>query len=96
EFVEWLGFHVAATYDRPDSLTPEVVQRLVDKGREDNVRYVIDNLQTGKHAGEGIAEALGAFGVTLSDFPGGHKNTDTWEQTIDRNIGLMLGAESPR
>ena len=91
-----MGFNVVATYGRPDALTPEVVKGLVDKGHEANVKYVIDNLQTGKHAGEGIAKTLDVYGVTLSNFPGGHRNTDTWEQTIDRNIGLTLGAGSFR
>ena len=95
EFVEWMGFNIFATYARPDSLTPNRVKELVDGGREAQVRYVMDNLQTGKHAGEGIAETLDILGVTLSNFPGGFNNTDTWEQTIDRNIGLVLGAESP-
>jgi hypothetical protein len=82
-------------FKRTNVICAEASVEFVDGGREAQVRYVMDNLQTGKHAGEGIAETLDILGVTLSNFPGGFNNTDTWEQTIDRNIGLVLGAESP-
>jgi len=91
-FVRWAGFNIVATYGRPDSLTPQVVRGLVDKGREGNVTLIIDNLQSGKDAGAGIAEELGCKRVILSNFPGGFDNTETWEKAIDRNVELLLGA----
>ena len=90
EFVQWSGLNVIATYGRPDSLTPQVVKELVDKGREAKVTLIIDNLQSGQDAGAGIAEELGCKRVRLSNFPGGFDNTETWEKAIDRNIELLL------
>jgi zinc transport system substrate-binding protein len=90
EFVQWSGLNVIATYGRPDSLTPQVVKELVDKGREAKVTLIIDNLQSGQDAGAGIAEELGCKRVILSNFPGGFDNTETWEKAIDRNIELLL------
>jgi len=92
EFVQWTGFNVIATYGRPDSLTPQVVKELVDKGREAKVSLIIENLQSGRNAGAGLAEELGCKRIILSNFPGGFDNTETWEKSIDRNIDLILEA----
>ena len=89
-FIKWAGFNLVASYGRPDSLTPQVVKELVDKGREAKVTLIIDNLQSGKDAGAGIAEELGCKRVLISNFPGGFDNTETWEKAIDRNIELLL------
>jgi len=69
-----------------------VVKDLVDKGREENVTLIIDNLQSGQDAGAGIAEELDCTRIILSNFPGGFDNTETWEKAIDRNIELILEA----
>ena len=90
-FVKWAGFNTIAIYGRPDSLTPQVVKELVDKGREAKVTLIIDNLQSGQDAGKGIAEELGCKRIILSNFPGGFDNTETWEKAIDRNVELILG-----
>jgi zinc transport system substrate-binding protein len=89
-FVQWMGFNLVASYGRPDSLTPQVVKELVDKGRAEKVTLIIDNLQSGQDAGKGIAEELGCKRIILSNFPGGFDNTETWEKAIDRNIELIL------
>ena len=91
-FVKWAGLNIVATCGRPDSLTPQVVKELVDKGREENVALVIDNLQSGQDAGAGIAEELGCTRIILSNFPGGFNDTETWEKAVDRNIELILEA----
>jgi len=91
-FVQWAGFNIIATYGRPDSLTPQVVKELVDKGREGKVTLIIDNMQSGQDAGAGIAEELGSDRVILSNFPAGYENTETWEKAIDYNVELLLAA----
>ena len=91
-FLNWVGLNVVTFYGRPDSLTPQVVKELVDKGREENVTLIIDNLQSGQDAGAGIAEELGCTRIILSNFPGGFDNTETWEKAIDENIRLILEA----
>ncbi len=91
-FVQWVGLNIVAAYGRPDSLTPQVVKELVDKGREGKVTLIIDNMQSGQDAGAGIAEELDCTRIILSNFPGGFDNTETWEKAIDRNIELILEA----
>jgi zinc transport system substrate-binding protein len=88
-FVNWAGFNVIAAYGRPDSLTPQVVKDLVDKGKAGNVTLIIDNMQSGQDAGAGIAEELDCARVILSNFPGGYDNTETWEKTIEYNVELI-------
>ena len=89
-FLNWIGFNVVTFYGRPDTLTPQVVKKIVDEGRANNVILVIDNMQSGIDAGAGVAEELGCKQLTLSNFPGGYENTDTWEETIDYNVDLLI------
>ncbi|MFC1918432.1 metal ABC transporter substrate-binding protein [Chloroflexota bacterium] len=91
-FVQWTGLNIVAVYGRPDSLTPQVVKELVDTGREENVTLIIDNLQSGKDGGVGIAEELGCKRVIFTNFPGGFDGNETWEKAIDYDIGLILEA----
>jgi len=89
-FLKWVGLNVVTFYGRPDSLTPQAVQELVDTGEAENVTLIIDNLQSGQDAGAGIAEELGCARIILSNFPGGFDDTETWEKAIDHNIDLIL------
>lgn len=93
-FVNWAGLNIVDIFGRPDSLTPQVVRELVDKGRAGNVALILDNMQSGQDAGAGIAEELGCARVILSNFPGGYDNTDTWEKAIEYNIDLISDALS--
>jgi len=92
EFLQWAGLNVVAQFNTTDMDKSEVVQELVDKGRQANVTLIVNNLQDGKDAGKAVAQELGAKNLNLSNFPGGFKNTGTWEKAIDRNIELILGA----
>ncbi len=92
DFLKWAGFNVVATYTTPESLTPQSVKDLVDKGRAAGVSLVVNNLQDSADAGKGIAEELGAKSINLSNFPGGFNDTETWEKAIDLNIDLLLKA----
>ncbi|MDO9332993.1 MAG: metal ABC transporter substrate-binding protein [Dehalococcoidales bacterium] len=92
DFLIWVGLNVIGTYGEADSLTPQVVKDLIDKGKAANVSLVIDNLQNGADVGKGIAEELGAKRITISNFPGGFTNTETWEKAIDHNVELILNA----
>lgn len=90
DFLQWAGFNVVATFSSPQSLTPQVVQDLIDKGKASNVILIVNNLQDGQDAGKAIAEELGAENLNLSNFPGGLENTETWEKAIDRNVTILL------
>jgi ABC-type Zn uptake system ZnuABC Zn-binding protein ZnuA len=90
-FVRWAGFNITATYGRPEDLSPADVEQLVNDAKEAGVALVIDNLQSGATAtGEAMAQDIGAIQVTISNFPGGLENTETWEKAIDKNVDLLL------
>jgi zinc transport system substrate-binding protein len=92
DFLQWAGFNVVATFTGSDSLTPQVLKDLTDKGKAAKVALVVNNLQDGADAGKGLAQEIGARNVNLSNFPGGFANTETWEKAIDYNINEILTA----
>lgn len=91
-FVKWAGFEIVATYGRPEELTAAKVAEIIAKAKAAKVALVIDNLQSGPEAGKGIAQDIGAIQVTISNFPGAFKGTETWEGAIDRNMESLLKA----
>jgi len=93
-FVIWAGFDVVETYGRAESFTPQQLQELIDTAREQGVTLFVDDLQSGPDAAVGMAEEVGAAQLTLSNFPGGFDDTETWAKAIDKNIDLLLEAIS--
>jgi zinc transport system substrate-binding protein len=92
-FVRWAGFDVVATFGRPEDLTPVQVVELIGDAQEAGVALVIDNLQSGATTlGASMEQDIEAIPVTISNFPGGLENTETWEKAIDKNVDLLLGA----
>jgi zinc transport system substrate-binding protein len=90
-FVSWAGFDVVATYGRPEELSVAEVEKLVGQAKQSGVALVIDNLQSGATAtSEAMARDIGAVQVTISNFPGGFKDTETWEKAMDKNVDLLL------
>jgi len=90
-FVNWAGFDVVATYGRPEELSVAEVEQLVTEAKQAGVALVIDNLQSGTTgSSESIALDIGAIQVTISNFPGGFEDTETWEKTVDKNVDLLL------
>jgi zinc transport system substrate-binding protein len=93
-FVRWAGFNVTATYGRPEELgSPADVEQLLTEAIEAGVVLVIDNLQSGTTTlGASLGHDIEAIPVTISNFPGGLENTETWEKAIDKNVALLLEA----
>jgi ABC-type Zn uptake system ZnuABC Zn-binding protein ZnuA len=92
-FVEWVGFDVVATYGRLEEPSAADVEQLVNEAKEAGVALVIDNLQSSATTtGEAMAQDIGAIQVTISNFPGGLENTETWEKAIVKNVDLLLEA----
>jgi zinc transport system substrate-binding protein len=92
-FVEWAGFNVTATYGRPEELSPAQMEELVTEAKQAGVALVIDNLQSGSSTlGAAMEPDIEAIPVTISNFPGGLENTETWEKAIDKNVDLLLEA----
>jgi zinc transport system substrate-binding protein len=92
-FVQWAGFDIVATFGRPEDLSPADVDQLVTEAQEAGVALVIDNLQSGSATlGATMEQDIEAIPVTISNFPGGLENTETWEKAIDKNVDLLLAA----
>jgi len=90
-FAEWAGFDVLAIYGRPEDLSVAEVEQLVVQSKQAGVALVIDNLQSGATAAsEAMAQDIGAIQITISNFPGGFEDTETWEKALDKNVDLLL------
>ena len=93
DFVEWAGFDVVATYGRLEEPSAADVDQLVTEAKQAGVALVIDNLQSSSATlGAALKPDIEAIPVTISNFPGGLANTETWEKAIDKNVDLLLGA----
>jgi zinc transport system substrate-binding protein len=92
-FVMWAGFNITATYGRPEDLSSLDVNQLITEAKDTGVALIIDNLQSGSTMlGASIEQDVEAIPVTISNFPGGLENTETWEKAIDKNVDLLLEA----
>jgi len=81
------------TYGRPEDLSPADVNQLITEAKQAGVVLIIDNLQSGSATlGASIEQDVEAIPVTISNFPGGFENTETWEKAIDKNVDLLLEA----
>jgi zinc transport system substrate-binding protein len=91
DFIKWVGFDVIATYGRPEELSVRQVEQLVTLAKSEGVTLVIDNLQSGgTTASQNLAHDIGVAHVTITNFPGGFDNTETWNKAVDKNIDLLL------
>jgi zinc transport system substrate-binding protein len=88
EFLDWLGFDVTASYGRPEEMTPTNLVEVLRTARAEDVRIIVDNLQSGGKAGQTIAEQIGAEHVTLTNFPLG----DSYVISLMENIEKMVKA----
>jgi zinc transport system substrate-binding protein len=92
-FVNWAGFNITATFGRPEDLSTTDVAQLITEANQAGVVLIIDNLQSGSATlGASIEQDVEAIPVTISNFPGGLENTETWEKAIDKNVDLLLEA----
>lgn len=94
DLVQWAGFDVIASYSYDDITTkPKIKGELIDQGKQAGVALIIGNLQSGSEdAAASIASEIGAVPVTISNFPGGFANTETWEKAVQNDVNLMLQA----
>jgi len=92
-FVRWAGFNITATFGRPEELSPADVERLITQAKDAGVALIIDNLQSGSTTlAASLEQDIESIPVTISNFPGGLEDTETWEKAIDRNVDLLLDA----
>ncbi len=91
-FARWLGLDVVATYPPEERLSVKDLAELAKKGRENGVKLVIDNLQSGVSFGGRLAQAIGATHVVLTNFPGPIPGTVDMLTMLRVNANLVFAA----
>jgi zinc transport system substrate-binding protein len=90
EPLEWMGLRVVGEYGRPEAMSARDVVRLAKIGRDQQAIAVVDNLQSGPDAGKGIAEAMGAPHVVLTNFPSERGYLSTLEENVDAVLAAVI------
>jgi len=88
ETLEWMGFRVAAVYGRDEAMSAREVVRLSGLGRRCRAVIVVDNFQSGPDTGKGIAGALKAPHVVLTNFP----SEKGYLATLEENVNAVVRA----
>ncbi|MBN2468393.1 MAG: zinc ABC transporter substrate-binding protein, partial [Deltaproteobacteria bacterium] len=86
EFVAWVGLEVVETYDRQEDMSPQELVNIVKTAKQQGVRCVIDNLQSGSDIGRQVAEDIGARHIVLTNFPAGDSYTDALHENVNKII----------
>jgi ABC-type Zn uptake system ZnuABC Zn-binding protein ZnuA len=82
DFLAWLGFTVIKAYGRQDDLNVREVADIMALAKKEDVRIVVDNLQSGADTGLRMAKDLHAHHVTLSNFPLNNSYFETLQENI--------------
>lgn len=69
DFLDWMGFDIIGTYGGPEEITHDESDRLVEVGRKNAVRLVVDDRHRGEDAGKEIAGEIGVARVVLTRYP---------------------------
>ena len=91
-FSEWIGLQVVEAYQPPETLSVQAVQELVVKGKNEEVAFVIDNLQSGTTLGAQMAGEIGGRHVVFSNFPEAIPGTDTIAEMIQYNADQIFSS----
>ncbi len=92
DFARWLGLNIVATYPPEERLSVKDLLELAQKGRENGVKLVIDNLQSGVSFGGRLAQVSGATHVVLTNFPGPIPGTVDMLTMFKVNANLIFSA----
>lgn len=96
EFLEWLGFTVIASYGRQEELSPKDFLKITRIAKKENVKIVIDNLQSGSNVGKQLAEDIGGRDVVLTNFPLGDSYLESLKENVDKVIQACKWEKSLR
>ncbi len=91
DFVSWLGFKVVATFPRAEEVNLSLWGELLNKGKIEKIKIVIENLQSGEiELVKRLASELQAQSVVLSGFPYTCPTCNSWEASVQNNIDILL------
>ncbi len=91
-FTNWIGLEIVDTYKSPETLSIQTVQNLVRIGKEEDVTFIIDNLQSGTSLGAQMAEEIGGRHIVFSNFPEAIPGTDTVSEMIQYNADQLFSS----
>ena len=90
DLLVWLGIKVMATYGRSDEISALELQRLIEQAMANDVRVVVDNLQSAGKAGKPIADELGIAHLILSNFPRVYGGKVSYLDTLRENAQQLF------
>jgi zinc transport system substrate-binding protein len=88
--LSWLGCRVAATYGRPEEMTPAELAHVETAARNAGAVLVVDNMQSGPDAGKALAADLGVPHVVISNFP----LDGSYIRTLAANVDTLVAGLS--
>jgi ABC-type Zn uptake system ZnuABC Zn-binding protein ZnuA len=88
EFLQWLGLDIVLTYRRAEELTPGMMAEAIKQAKREQVRLVVDNLQSGYEVGLAIAKEANVKHITLTNFPLGN----SYPEALAQNFSSVVQA----
>ena len=82
--MQWLGFDVVMVYGKPDDLSPSDLVKISKKIKENNVKYIVDNLQVGTDIGRTLSKELNLKQIIISNFALGNSYINTLKNNIEK------------
>ncbi|HOQ33067.1 MAG TPA: zinc ABC transporter substrate-binding protein [Candidatus Hydrogenedens sp.] len=93
DFVNWLGFKVVDTFPRAEEINLSVWGNFLKKGKEENVKIVVENQQSGEiDLVKRLSTELNAQSTILSSFPYACSSCNSWEASVQNNINSLREA----
>jgi ABC-type Zn uptake system ZnuABC Zn-binding protein ZnuA len=93
DFARWLGLDVVQTIRGIDSSDPGSIEVCIRIGREQQIAFVIANLQEGMELPRRMAQEIGSRLVVFSNFPDTITHPDhAFEQLILANVDHLIQA----
>ena len=84
DFLKWLGMDVLHTFTDSEISLKEM-KEIVEKGKREKVKIVVDNLQRESISGRKIAEEIGAKYIVLTNFP----TRNSYRESLLENLGKI-------
>jgi zinc transport system substrate-binding protein len=82
DFMQWLGCDVVAEYGKAETVSSAQMLRISKKIKDNKVKVVIDNLQSGTDIGKTLAKDLKTEQVVISNFPLNYSYIETLKENV--------------
>lgn len=88
EFLQWLGLDIVLSYRRVEELTPGMMAEAIKQAKREQVRLIVDNLQSGSDVGLALAEEANTKHIVLTNFPLGN----SYPEALAQNFSSVVQA----